>query len=164
MYLLMLTRYPPLCAQSKYPQFTSHPRLHSQSVHAAYQIQGKGIYGVCCHQFKLSLANVLLQVISPKCVTITKPVYMQSLAEQFYSTYNGCRYNSLEKTVCQLVYVSWLEILKSSQGAALASPGLTELPSCPVCLERLVCEEGKWEEGQGGMECEGGGGRLKYSM
>ena len=119
-------------------------------------------YRVCCHQSKLSLANVLLQVISPKCVTITKPVYMQSLAEQFYSTYNGCRYNSLEKTVCQLVYVSWLEILKSSQGAALASPGLTELPSCPVCLERLVCEEGKWEEGQGGVECEGGKAKVLY--
>ena len=86
---------------------------------------------------------------------------MQSLAEQFYSTYNGCRYNSLEKTVCQLVYVSRLEILKSSQGAALASPGLTELPSCPVCLERLVCGE-KVGGGVGGRrrEEEGGGGKV----
>ena len=62
----------------------------------------------------------------------------QTLAEQFYNTYNGCWYNSLEKTICQIVYVSRLEILRSSKGAALAPPGLTELPSCPVCLERLV--------------------------
>ena len=92
---------------------------------------------------------------------------MQSLAEQFYNTYNGCRYNSLEKTVCQLVYVSRLEILKSSQGAALATPGLTELPSCPVCLERLVCGG---EEEKGGEEEGGGGGEgcmfriLQYRM
>ena len=88
---------------------------------------------------------------------------MQSLAEQFYNTYNGCRYNSLEKTVCQLVYVSRLEILKSSQGAALATPGLTELPSCPVCLERLVCGGGKWEDG-GGEEEGGGGGEGCRSL
>ena len=64
--------------------------------------------------------------------------HLQSSAEQFYATYNGQRFNSLEKTVCQLVYVSRVEIMKSSQGAALPSPGLTELPSCPVCLEKLV--------------------------
>ena len=66
------------------------------------------------------------------------------------------------------MYVSRLEILKSSQGAALASPGLTELPSCPVCLERLVCGgklgggggSGREEEGKGGDRREEGSGRV----
>ena len=70
--------------------------------------------------------------------THTHTLTRQAAAEQFYSTYNGRKYNTLEKTVCQLVYVSRVEIMKSSQGGSLPSPGLMELPSCPVCLERLV--------------------------
>jgi BRCA1-associated protein len=58
-------------------------------------------------------------------------------AVEFYKLYNGRRYSSLEPTVCQLVYISRVRIDKSSQGAGLAGPGLVELPSCPVCLEKL---------------------------
>ncbi|CAI8029577.1 BRCA1-associated protein [Geodia barretti] len=59
-------------------------------------------------------------------------------AVEFYRLYNGRRYSSLEPTVCQLVYISRVRIDKSSQGAGLAGPCLVELPSCPVCLEKLV--------------------------
>ena len=80
------------------------------------------------------------------CETMTFWLYLylsvahsiQASAEQFYSTYNGQLYNSIEKAVCQLVYVSKVEIKRSSQGASLPSAGMVELPSCPVCLERLV--------------------------
>jgi BRCA1-associated protein len=58
-------------------------------------------------------------------------------AVEFYKLYNGRRYNSLEPTVCQLVYISRVSIEKSSDGAGLARPGMVELPSCPVCLEKL---------------------------
>ncbi|CAI8029575.1 BRCA1-associated protein [Geodia barretti] len=58
-------------------------------------------------------------------------------AVEFYRLYNGRRYSSLEPTVCQLVYISRVRIDKSSQGAGLAGPCLVELPSCPVCLEKL---------------------------
>ncbi|XP_031570682.1 BRCA1-associated protein-like isoform X2 [Actinia tenebrosa] len=61
----------------------------------------------------------------------------QELADEFYNTYNGHQYNSLEEEVCHLVYVAKVEVLKSSQGASLPCSGLTELPKCPVCLERM---------------------------
>ena len=44
----------------------------------------------------------------------------------------------MEKTVCQVVSVVRVELKKSCEGGALSVPGMTELPSCPVCLERLV--------------------------
>ena len=37
------------------------------------------------------------------------------------------------------MFVSRVDMLKSSEGTSLTLSGLTELPSCPVCLERLVC-------------------------
>ena len=48
----------------------------------------------------------------------------------------------MEKRICQLVYASQIEVIRSSRDS-LTSPaappeGLTELPSCPVCLEKLV--------------------------
>ena len=66
----------------------------------------------------------------------TRTLYIQLKAVEFYKLYNGRRYSSLEPTVCQLVYISRVRIEKSSTG--LAEPGLVELPSCPVCLEKLV--------------------------
>ncbi|KAK3737456.1 hypothetical protein QZH41_008333, partial [Actinostola sp. cb2023] len=61
----------------------------------------------------------------------------QELSDEFYNTYNGQPYNSFEEEVCHLVYVAKVEIIKSSEGASLPSAGLTELPKCPVCLERM---------------------------
>ena len=57
---------------------------------------------------------------------------------EFYKLYNSRRYTTLEPTVCQLVYISRVRIEKSSQGAGLPGLGQVELPSCPVCLEKLV--------------------------
>jgi BRCA1-associated protein len=61
----------------------------------------------------------------------------KAAARLFYSLYNMKRYNSLEKRVCQLVYASRIEVLKTSQCIAIPNEGLVELPSCPVCLDRL---------------------------
>ena len=51
----------------------------------------------------------------------------------------------MEKRVCQLVYASRIEVIRSSRDVvtspAVPSEGLTELPSCPVCLEKLVREK-----------------------
>ncbi|PFX20461.1 BRCA1-associated protein [Stylophora pistillata] len=44
----------------------------------------------------------------------------QGLADDFYDTYNGQPYNLLEE-----------------EGGSLPCEGLTELPKCPVCLERM---------------------------
>ncbi|XP_066594067.1 BRCA1-associated protein [Prorops nasuta] len=55
-------------------------------------------------------------------------------ASEFYETFNGAPYNSLEPDiVCHMVFVSKVEVAEN--GMSLA--GHTELPSCPVCLERM---------------------------
>ncbi|XP_064612632.1 LOW QUALITY PROTEIN: BRCA1-associated protein-like [Liolophura sinensis] len=61
----------------------------------------------------------------------------QTLADEFYSNYNGIPFNSIEDYVCHLVYVAKVESVKAGEGACLPVPGLTELPNCPVCLERM---------------------------
>ncbi|KAL4223545.1 hypothetical protein ACF0H5_017016 [Mactra antiquata] len=61
----------------------------------------------------------------------------KKLADEYYSTYNNSQYNSIESDVCHLVYVGSVEMLKESENACLPVPGMTELPNCPVCLERM---------------------------
>lgn len=61
----------------------------------------------------------------------------QKGADEFYSTFNNCPFNSIEGDICHLVYVAKVEMQRESQGACLPVPGLTELPNCPVCLERM---------------------------
>ncbi|XP_020282126.1 BRCA1-associated protein [Pseudomyrmex gracilis] len=56
-----------------------------------------------------------------------------SAASEFYETFNGVPYNSLEPDVCHMVFVSRVEV--GDNGMSLS--GHTELPSCPVCLERM---------------------------
>ncbi|XP_014615924.1 PREDICTED: BRCA1-associated protein [Polistes canadensis] len=57
-----------------------------------------------------------------------------SAASEFYGTFNGAPYNSLEPdVVCHLVFVSKVEV--GDNGMPLT--GHTELPSCSVCLERM---------------------------
>jgi BRCA1-associated protein len=58
-------------------------------------------------------------------------------ASNFYDTVNGRPYNSFEDQKCNLAFVSHVEAVRSSDGASQPVAGLTELPSCPVCLERL---------------------------
>lgn len=53
---------------------------------------------------------------------------------EFYKTYNGAPYNSLEPTsVCHAAWVSKVEWSYDN----LPPPGHTELPLCPVCLGKL---------------------------
>ena len=47
----------------------------------------------------------------------------------------------MERRVCQLVYATQVEVIRSPRGPSAPSEGLTELPSCPVCLEKLVRRE-----------------------
>ncbi|XP_001360012.2 BRCA1-associated protein [Drosophila persimilis] len=55
-------------------------------------------------------------------------------ALEFYKSYNGIAYNSLEPdSLCHAVWVSAVE--RSDHG--LPPVGHTELPTCPVCLERM---------------------------
>lgn len=55
-------------------------------------------------------------------------------AFEFYSTFNGAPYNSLEPdSLCHAVWVSGIDW--GHDGTP--PPGHTELPTCPVCLERM---------------------------
>ena len=59
-------------------------------------------------------------------------------ALEFYTAFNGKQYSSFEEYVCHVVFVTRVDIRHKTAGAALPVAGLTELPNCPVCLERMV--------------------------
>ncbi|KAI5700321.1 hypothetical protein M8J76_010709 [Diaphorina citri] len=57
-------------------------------------------------------------------------------AAEFFTSYNGICFSSLEPDLCcHLVFISHIEILGES--AADPPAHCTELPTCPVCLERM---------------------------
>ncbi|XP_054719594.1 BRCA1-associated protein-like [Uloborus diversus] len=61
----------------------------------------------------------------------------QLSADIFYKNFNGERFNSIEPEVCHLAFVAKVETVKESEEAYVPLPGHTELPTCPVCLERM---------------------------
>eukprot|EP00249_Psilotum_nudum_P016198 c25711_g1_i1 orf=236-1768(-) len=61
----------------------------------------------------------------------------QNLADEFYRHYNGKLFSSLEAEVCHVFFTLDVQYTKSGDQAASPPTGMTELPTCPVCLERL---------------------------
>lgn len=61
----------------------------------------------------------------------------QRSADEFYNSLNGTAYNSFEPDVCNLAYVARVEVIKDSKTCHMPINGFTELPTCPVCLERM---------------------------
>lgn len=62
----------------------------------------------------------------------------QRSADEFYNNFNGMAYNTIEPEVCHLVYVAKVETLRENDTrCGLPITGHTELPTCPVCLERM---------------------------
>jgi len=62
----------------------------------------------------------------------------QPTADEFYLAFNGRRFNSLEPETCHVLFVADVEYLSSAAPIfPSVPPGQTELPTCPVCLERL---------------------------
>lgn len=99
------------------------------------------------HDLLQFIAPVSANVENIRVVRDSKPnLYMvlikfreQKAADDFYHNFNGVRFNSIEPEVCHLIFVSRLEMVKESEddAACLPIPGHTELPVCPVCLERM---------------------------
>jgi BRCA1-associated protein len=56
----------------------------------------------------------------------------QARADRFYQEFNGHEYNERTLEICYVVFLSELVFTQEQPEA-----GLIELPSCPVCLERL---------------------------
>ncbi|KAF5199654.1 Ring finger protein etp1-like protein, partial [Thalictrum thalictroides] len=61
----------------------------------------------------------------------------QKRANDFYRNFNGRRFLSTEAEVCHILYTVSVEFTELAEIAGTAPPGFTELPTCPVCLERL---------------------------
>ncbi|KAL1188465.1 BRAP2 RING ZnF UBP domain-containing protein 1 [Cardamine amara subsp. amara] len=61
----------------------------------------------------------------------------QSAADGFYKNLNGKKYEPSEAEVCHILYVMSVEYTEFDELAASPPVGFTELPTCPICLERL---------------------------
>ncbi|XP_015786948.1 BRCA1-associated protein [Tetranychus urticae] len=61
----------------------------------------------------------------------------QKSSDEFYNNFNGVQFNSIEPEMCHLVYVAKVETIKEADDGYLPVVGHTELPTCPVCLERM---------------------------
>ncbi|KAM7291728.1 putative brca1-associated protein [Ixodes scapularis] len=97
------------------------------------------------HDLLQFIAPVSAHVENIRVIRDSKPnLYMvllkfrdQKSADDFYQNFNGVRFNSIEPETCHLVYVSKVEMVKEDDPACIVVPGHTELPTCPVCLERM---------------------------
>ncbi|GAQ79754.1 Zn-finger protein [Klebsormidium nitens] len=61
----------------------------------------------------------------------------QEHADDFYLSYNGKQFSSLEPIFCHVFFTSDVQYTDSDEVASTPPAGLVELPTCPVCLERM---------------------------
>ncbi|KAL4180075.1 hypothetical protein AMTRI_Chr13g90340 [Amborella trichopoda] len=61
----------------------------------------------------------------------------QNSADNFYHHFNGKLFSSLEVEVCHVLFTLDVQYTGSIEHAVASPTGFTELPTCPVCLERL---------------------------
>ncbi|KAF4610749.1 hypothetical protein D9613_006890 [Agrocybe pediades] len=82
--------------------------------------------------------RIIRQVLS-----ITEPVFIFIHATEFAEVYNGKPFNSMEPEICHIVHVLSVVIdVEDPTLQAISRIGTTpgniyELPTCPVCLERM---------------------------
>ncbi|CAG9461405.1 unnamed protein product [Pedinophyceae sp. YPF-701] len=93
----------------------------------------------------LPMVRTLRIVERPSHVSGSSGVYLvlmrfnsQRNADEFFKAFQGRPYNSFEpEVVCRLGFVQAVDFLDGSAVDLLPPQGATELPSCPVCLDRL---------------------------
>ncbi|KAI0513389.1 hypothetical protein KFK09_009408 [Dendrobium nobile] len=61
----------------------------------------------------------------------------QKSADAFYLNLNGWKFSSIEGEICHILFLASLEFTESAEIACTPPLGSTELPTCPVCIERL---------------------------
>lgn len=82
------------------------------------------------------------------CTSCILDFRSQESADDFFLAYDGRKYSSLEEDVCRCIFVRSCELFEGSeprapptQPAEEVGEGVveveTEMPTCPVCLERL---------------------------
>lgn len=58
-------------------------------------------------------------------------------ADRFFGTLNGKKFSPSEAEVCHILFLMSVEYTESAEVAGSPPDGCTELPTCPVCLERF---------------------------
>uniref|UniRef100_A0A2P2LDX4 BRCA1-associated protein n=1 Tax=Rhizophora mucronata TaxID=61149 RepID=A0A2P2LDX4_RHIMU len=61
----------------------------------------------------------------------------QVTTDAFYGNFDGNRFSPSEAEVCHVLYVLSVDFTESAEKASTPPVGFTELPTCPICLERL---------------------------
>ncbi|KAK3436825.1 hypothetical protein EUGRSUZ_C01353 [Eucalyptus grandis] len=61
----------------------------------------------------------------------------QKAADGFYCTFNGKNFSPAEAEVYHILFLHEVDYTESADVASTPPLGFTELPSCPLCLERL---------------------------
>ncbi|XWS70721.1 hypothetical protein CRYUN_Cryun03dG0071900 [Craigia yunnanensis] len=61
----------------------------------------------------------------------------QSAADAFYCSLNGKRFSPAEAELCHILFTDSVEYTELGEIASTPPVGFTELPTCPICLERL---------------------------
>ncbi|XP_020589072.1 BRCA1-associated protein isoform X2 [Phalaenopsis equestris] len=61
----------------------------------------------------------------------------QKSADAFYLNLNGWRFSTAEGEICHILFLGSVEFTESTEIAGTPLVGSTELPTCPVCIERL---------------------------
>ncbi|PON63186.1 43kDa postsynaptic protein [Parasponia andersonii] len=61
----------------------------------------------------------------------------QLTADGFYCSFNGKKFSPGEAEVCHFLFLLSVDYTESAEIAGTPPHGCTELPTCPVCLERL---------------------------
>eukprot|EP01122_Echinamoeba_exundans_P013362 TRINITY_DN5827_c0_g1_i2.p1 TRINITY_DN5827_c0_g1~~TRINITY_DN5827_c0_g1_i2.p1 ORF type:complete len:509 (+),score=108.60 TRINITY_DN5827_c0_g1_i2:48-1574(+) len=65
----------------------------------------------------------------------------QKQADDFYLHYNGKPFSALGAEVCYVGFIKKVQFLQPQTAQIFPSEGQAELPTCPVCLERLDASE-----------------------
>nr|XP_017247957.1 PREDICTED: BRCA1-associated protein isoform X2 [Daucus carota subsp. sativus] len=61
----------------------------------------------------------------------------QLSSDGFYCCYNGKRFRQSEGEICHIYFMQAVEYTEFAEIASEPPPGFAELPTCPICLERL---------------------------
>ncbi|RZC50447.1 hypothetical protein C5167_018873 [Papaver somniferum] len=61
----------------------------------------------------------------------------QEKTDSFFRNFNGRPFSSTEAEICHILSIVSVEYTELTEIANAPPPGFTELPTCPVCLERL---------------------------
>ncbi|CAK7345438.1 unnamed protein product [Dovyalis caffra] len=61
----------------------------------------------------------------------------QVTADRFYNSFNEKRFSPSEAEICHILYVRSVEYTESAEIASTPPEEFTELPTCPICFERL---------------------------